>query len=155
MMLSANFNLAEMTKSQAAVRRGWDNSATPAVIAALTALCIHVLEPVRARFGRPVVVNSGYRSPRVNRAIGGAATSQHVLGEAADIEMPGVANGEVARFIRDSLAFDQLILEAYTPGVPASGWVHVSWRAGRLRGQVLTATPRAGQGMVYSPGLQL
>jgi zinc D-Ala-D-Ala carboxypeptidase len=155
MNLSPHFTLAELTKSQSAARRGWTNDPPPAAVAALRALCTHVLEPLRVMVGRPVIINSGYRSPRVNRAIGGAATSQHVLGEAADIEVPGLANGELATMIRELLPFDQLILEAYRPGVPSSGWVHVSYRTGRLRGEVLTATPRQGGGMAYSPGLKL
>jgi zinc D-Ala-D-Ala carboxypeptidase len=152
--LSPNFTLDEMIKSQAATRRGWSNAPSPAAVTALRLLCANVLEPVRQHFRRPVIVNSGFRSPRVNRAIGGAATSQHVLGEAADIEIPGVANGDLAIFIRDHVPFDQLILEAYTPGAPSSGWVHVSYRDNRLRREVLTATPRKGAGMAYSQGLR-
>ncbi len=155
MDLSPNFSLAEMSKSQSAARRGWTNDPPPPVVLALRQLCRVVLEPLRAHYGRPVTINSGYRSPRVNRAIGGAATSQHVLGEAADIEVPGIPNGDVAIYIRDWLPFDQLILEAYTPGVPSSGWVHVSYREGRLRREVLTASPRKGGGMAYAPGLRL
>lgn len=154
MNLSPNFTLDEMIKSQAAMRRGWSNDPPPPAVQALRLLCFHVLEPVRLNFRRPVIVNSGYRSPRVNRAIGGAPNSQHVLGEAADIEIPGVANGDLAIFIRDHVPFDQLILEAYTPGAPSSGWVHVSYRENRLRREVLTATPRAGAGMSYAQGLR-
>ena len=155
MMLSPNFSLTEMTKSETAARRGGSNDPPPAACSALVTLCKLVLEPVRAHFGRPVTVNSGYRSPQVNRAVGSSAGSQHVLGEAADIEIPGIANGALATFIMDHIAFDQLILEAYTPGRPASGWVHVSYRQGRLRHDVLTATPRPGQSMAYAAGLRL
>ena len=153
MRLSPNFSLAELTKSETAARRGIDNSPPPAVVLALTALCRQVLEPLRAHVGGPLVINSGYRSVRVNRAIGGAATSQHCLGEAADIERPGMTNMDLARaIIAARLPFDQLILEAWNPAVPGSGWVHVSHRAGRLRGQVLTAQVGKG-GMIYSQGL--
>lgn len=155
MNLSPNFSLNELTKSQAAMRRGWSNAPPPEAVAALRRLCEGILEPIRLHFGKPVIINSGFRSPRVNKAIGGAATSQHIKGEAADLEIPGVANGDLAIFIRDRLAFDQLILEAYTPGEPSSGWVHVSLTAVRLRRQVLTATPRKGGGMIYSPGLRI
>ena len=152
LQLSPNFTLAELTKSQAALRRGWANEPPPGAVAALRILCERVLEPVRAHFGRPMFINSGYRSARVNASVGGAASSQHVRGEAADIEIPGVANGAVAAFIAAHLPFDQLILEAYTPGQPASGWVHVSYCAA-LRHAAMTATPRAGGGMAYVQGL--
>jgi hypothetical protein len=147
--------MAEMVKSQAAARLGLRNTPGPAATQALILLCHNVLEPVRAHFGRPVIINSGFRATAVNRAVGGSGTSQHVRGEAADIEIPGVANGDVAKWIRDNLPFDQLILEAYTPGKPSSGWVHVSYSVNRMRKQVLTATPKRGAGMVYSAGLQL
>ncbi len=156
MQISAHFTLAELTRSDVALRLGIDNTAPPAVISALRHLADRVLEPVRRQFGRPVRINSGYRSPRLNMAVGGSATSQHVFGEAADLEIPGVANGDIALWIRDTLVFDQLILEAYTPGQPSSGWVHVSLSTRRApRRSVLTATPRGGgqRGMDYRPGL--
>ena len=156
MQLSQHFHLREFTKSQTAARRGIDNQPGLAAIDALALLCETLLEPMRRNFGRAVVVNSGYRSPALNRAIGGARGSQHVLGEAADIEIPGLANGQVAQWIAAELAFDQLILEAHVPGDPASGWVHVSIAPGRaLRRQLLTATPKGSgrPGMIYKPGL--
>ena len=143
-------------KSQQGARLGLDNTPPPAVITALKTLCERVLEPVRKQFGRPMAINSGYRSPAVNKAVGGAADSQHVRGEAADIEIPGLANGDIAIWIRDNLAFDQLILEAYRPGQPSSGWVHVSFTTRQpLRKSVLTATPKGNgqKGMDYRTGL--
>jgi hypothetical protein len=150
--LTPYFSLAELTKSQVALRKGIANAPGPAEIARLRALCVHVLEPVRAQFGRPVTISSGYRSPRLNRAIGGAPASQHCRGEAADIEIAGVANGDLAHWIRDHLSFDQLILEAYTPGQPASGWVHVSYRAEGCRAECLTWP---GPAVGYLAGLQV
>lgn len=156
MQLSKHFHLREFTRSQTAARRGIDNMPGPAATDALTVLCETLLEPVRLNFGQPVVVNSGFRSPALNRAIGGARGSQHVLGEAADIEIPGLANAQLAQWIAANLTFDQLILEAHVPGDPASGWVHVSCASGRpQRSQVLTATPHGGgrRGMAYRVGL--
>ena len=150
--LSQSFHLSEFLVSQTAARRGIPNWPGDAEIANLEKLCVHVLQPVRDHFGRPVVISSGYRSPQLNRAIGGSATSQHCRGEAADFEIPGLANIDVCRWIRDTLAFDQLILEFYTPGRPNSGWVHVSYRTGRLRGESLTAR-RTARGTQYLPGL--
>lgn len=156
MQLSKHFHLREFTRSQTAARRGIDNMPVPAAIEALAVLCESLLEPVRRNFGQPVVVNSGYRAPLLNRAIGGARGSQHVLGEAADIEIPGLANADLAQWIAAHLPYDQLILEAHVPGDPASGWVHVSVANGRpARGQLLTATPRGHgrRGMEYRAGL--
>ena len=89
-------------------------------------LCVSVLEPIRTEFDKPIMINSGYRSPDLCEAIGSKPTSQHAKGEAADIEIPGVDNAELAKYIQDNLNFDQLILECYT-GDPSSGWVHVSY----------------------------
>lgn len=151
MKLSPHFTLAEMTHSASAVAAGVPNTASPVEIAMLTALCFNVLEPIREHFGRPVRVSSGFRSPAVNRLVRGSPSSQHMRGEAADIEIPPFANGEVARWIEGKIDFDQLILEAYTPGIPSSGWVHVSWRPERRRRDVLTWTP----GLGYRKGLIL
>jgi zinc D-Ala-D-Ala carboxypeptidase len=155
MKLSANFHLSEFVSSQTAARRRLDNAPPRDVIDRLTEWCKHIGEPVRRKFG-PVHVNSGYRSPKVNAAVGGARNSQHVTGEAVDIEVPGVSNHTVAAWIRDNCDFDQLILEFYTPGQPSSGWVHVSYRKGGNRKQVLTAARVRTLGRlrtVYKEGL--
>jgi len=128
MKLTENFSLQEMIKSQTAERKGIDNKPSdPSVITNLQTLCEKVLQPVRDHYGRPVVINSGYRSPKLNKAIGSSSKSQHTKGEAADIEIPGVSNKELAEYIRDNLGFDQLILEFYNGVDPQSGWVHVSY----------------------------
>jgi zinc D-Ala-D-Ala carboxypeptidase len=140
MNLSPHFTLEEMIKSQAGDRAGIDNMPPAACREALRALCTRILEPIRERFG-VVIVNSGYRSPELNLKVGGTASSQHCLGEAADIEIPGMANADLARWIEKNLEYDQLILECYKPGVPSSGWVHVSYKAHKPnRSQELTAT---------------
>lgn len=150
MNLSPHFTLAELTASPTAARLGIRNVAPPAIVEALRLVCVNVLEPVRAHFGRPVTINSGYRSQAVNKAVKGASSSQHVRGEAVDYEIPGVSNGDVAAWVRAHLQFDQLILEAYTPGQPSSGWVHTSWKPSARRMSVLTFVP--GQG--YFNGLR-
>ncbi len=137
MKLSQHFSLEEMTKSQTAARLRIDNTPPQDVIKNLTNLCIHVLEKVRLNYGRPVIVNSGYRSPPLNRAIGGSRNSQHMSGQAADIEVPGIDNRFLFNWIRDNLQFDQLILEFHKDGVPDSGWVHVSWNSTTNRRQIL------------------
>ena len=101
-------------------------------------LCHAVLEEIRYHFQKPMVINSGYRSPALCEAIGSKSTSQHAKGQAADIEIPGVDNLKLAQYIQDKMDFDQLILECYT-GDPSSGWVHVSYNnQGENRKDVLT-----------------
>jgi zinc D-Ala-D-Ala carboxypeptidase len=99
-----------------------------------------------------VKVNSGFRHPEVNAAVGGSRTSDHCKGLAADIEIPGVANAELAEWIRDNLEYTQLILEYYTRGVPDSGWVHASFDPANLKKQVLDGHRENGK-TVYLPGL--
>tara|TARA_Y100000588_G_C14207624_1_gene905297 strand:- start:417 stop:872 length:456 start_codon:yes stop_codon:yes gene_type:complete len=126
--LSENFSLQELLKSQTALRKGIDNKpAHPEIITNLQILCEKVLQPVRNHFAKPVVINSGYRCPKLNKAVGSSSKSQHTKGEAADIEIPGVSNKELAEYIEDNLPFDQLILEFYNGVDPSSGWVHVSY----------------------------
>ena len=152
MNLTKNFTLSELTKSETALRKGLDNAPSQDTISALQVLAVHVLQPVRDHYGRSVKVNSGYRSPEVNASVGGSKTSDHCKGFAVDIEIGGVANADLAAYIRDELQFTQLILEFYTPGVPDSGWVHVSYDPDNLKKQVMTATKRDGK-TVYLPGL--
>ena len=152
MNLTANFSLTEMVKSETALRHGMENTPGEAEIAALRLLCEKVLQPVRDHYGVGVKVNSGYRSPDVNSKVGGSRTSDHCKGMAADLEIPGVANADLAQWVKDNLEFTQLILEFYTPGIPDSGWVHVSYDPDNLKKQVMTATKKDGK-TVYLPGL--
>lgn len=143
--------MTEFTKSQTALREGIDNTPQGEHLDSAKALFENVVQRVRDRFGT-TVINSGYRSPALNKAVGGSATSQHCKGEAADIECPGVANAEVAQWIVDNCDFDQVILEFYTPGIPDSGWVHVSYKTAGNRKSILTAMKENGK-TVYKPGL--
>ena len=155
MNLSANFSLKELTKSDTATRLGIDNTPDAETIDNLKTLCDKVLQPVREHFGKSVTVNSGYRSPELNSspAVGGSKTSDHCKGMAADIEIAGVANAELAQWIMDNLDYTQLILEFYTQGIPDSGWVHVSYDPKNLKKQELTAVKVAGKTQ-YLQGLQ-
>jgi len=150
--LTKNFTLEELTKSETALRFDLDNEPNDEQLANLVALCECVLQPVRDHFGKGVKVNSGLRTPEVNAKVGGSKTSDHCKGMAADIEIPGIANAELAQWITDNLEFRQVILEFYTPGIPDSGWVHVSYNAGDNKKQVLTATKQNGK-TVYLQGL--
>jgi hypothetical protein len=151
MQLTQHFTLEELTKSQTGERLGMDNVPGAAALDCLMVLCARVLEPLRAHYG-PVHINSGYRCPDLNKAVGGAVTSQHCLGQAADIEVPGVANGDLAAWVAANLDFDQVILECYRKGHPNSGWVHVSYKDSGNRKTTLTATVVSGK-MIYTPGL--
>jgi uncharacterized protein YcbK (DUF882 family) len=107
---------------------------------------------VRDHFGKGVKVNSGFRNKEVNTKVGGSQNSDHTRGQAADIEITNVANYDLAKWIVDNLEFRQVILEFYTPGVPDSGWVHVSFIAEDNKKQVLTAVKKDGK-TVYLNGL--
>lgn len=122
--LSPHFTLWELTKT---IKGENLLIAEDLLLPKLKALCLNVLEPVRKHFGRPVIINSGYRSPAINSKVGGSSTSQHMLGEAVDFEIPGIDNRDIAEWISQNIAFDQLILEFYEPGNPSSGWVHCSY----------------------------
>ena len=120
--LSAHFSLDEFTTSQTAARRSIDNTPSPDVMQALKNTA-QGLEAVRVRLGcAPIIVTSGYRSPRLNRAIGGSKNSQHMTGQAADFIAPAFGNpSEVVAALRDSgIEYDQLILEF-------GRWVHISF----------------------------
>jgi zinc D-Ala-D-Ala carboxypeptidase len=150
--LTQNFTLSEMTKSETALRYGMANDPTDTEIENMRLLCEKVLQPVRNYYGMGVKVNSGFRHPLVNAKVGGSATSDHCRGMAADIEIPSIANADLAQWIKDNCEFKQLILEFYTPGVPDSGWVHVSYDPNNLKQEVLTATKQNGK-TVYLQGL--
>ena len=145
MKLSENFSLGEMTKSQTATRKGIRNEPSTAHIENLIHLAETVLQPVRNHFGKPVAISSGYRSPELCEAIGSSSKSQHAKGEAADFEIPGVDNMQLATWINKNTNFDQLILEYYEPGDPNSGWVHCSAVKEGSRAQVLKASKVEGR----------
>lgn len=145
MNLSPHFTLAELTVNKA----GLPNQPSAEQTENLRALCVAILEPLRAHFGAPVSIHSGYRSPEVNAAtFGSSKTSQHMEGQAADLHVVGVDCGTVARWIRDSgLPFDQVIAETRNGKEPFT-WVHVSHRAdGKNRKQALQTV----DGAHYAP----
>lgn len=152
MQLSTNFQLSEFTRSATADLLRIDNTPTDEVIGNLRALCDSILQPLRNHAKLPIVVTSGYRCPQLNRAIGGAVRSQHLVGEAADLRIPMAMTSVPGRqprldycmtlanqwmdFIIAHTDFDQLILERNSAG---ARWIHVSHRRapGRNRHQVI------------------
>ena len=144
MKLTENFSLNELTKSQSAERKGIDNTPGPNHQENLKSLCEMILQPVRDHFGQVVSVSSGYRSPELCVAIGSSTQSQHAKGEAADFEIFGVSNKELADWINENLDYDQLILEYWKESDPNSGWVHCSYTNGSNRKQYLRAYKENG-----------
>lgn len=119
MILTPNFTLEEMTHSELAVRRGIENK-PPADVLPRLIRTAQLLEQVRAMLGVPLIINSGYRCPEVNRAVGGSAVSAHCEGRAADFIAPtyGTPEDVARRIARSNLSFDQLIFEGT--------WVHIA-----------------------------
>lgn len=126
------FTIEELCRSDKALQMGINNTPTDDIIDSLSDLVKYVLDPARERIGKPVTVNSGYRCPELNKAVGGKSTSQHTKGEAADLTTGSrEENKWLFEIIRDSLPFDQLINEH------DFSWVHVSYRQGSNRKQIL------------------
>jgi D-alanyl-D-alanine dipeptidase len=151
MQLSKHLSLAEVTRSDSAKRNGISNEPTPAHLENFKLLAEKVFEPIREHFKVPIHISSGYRSAALNKAIGGALSSQHCSGEAIDIDMDGtsITNKQIFDFIKQHLNFDQLIWEFGTNSNP--DWVHVSYEStGKQRKQVLKAIKQGGK-TVYTP----
>ena len=150
MKLSKNLTLKEVTKSDTANRLGIDNTPEEFDIKNLRAIAEEVFQPLRDHFGIPLFVSSGFRSKKLNKAIGGSKYSQHMVGEALDIDADvygSVTNRELFMFIKENLIFDQLIWEFGDDDTP--NWVHVSYKEkGQNRKQVKRAY-RDSKGVYY------
>ena len=146
MQLSSHFELNELIVSELAARRGIANDPTPEVIDNLRRLCQSVLEPLRVKLGRPVVITSGYRCAALNSAVGGSPTSHHVLGRAADVVVPGLAPLLVCQTAQQmKLPCVQIIHEF-------GRWAHLSVGQPGTVPELLTASLAAGK-TVYTRGL--
>lgn len=142
--LGRYFTIEELTRSDAAERRGVPNTPAAGELAHLRALVREILDPLREHLGRPIMITSGFRSEAVNRAVNGSATSQHRLGQAADFHVQGMTPAEICQVIRDlKLPYDQLIEEF-------GSWVHVSYAPSQRR-QFLLARKQNGK-TVYLNG---
>ena len=153
MKLTANITLDEMTKSDIAERKGINNNPSPKQIDNLKALAVNILQPVRSEFDKPLIIRSGFRCAELNIEIGSSINSQHCADNnsaAADFEIPGVDNKELAQWIRDNLIWDQIILEFYKEGEPSSGWVHCSYSSDLNKKESLIAYREDGK-VKYKP----
>jgi|SRR5690554_3148246 len=139
MQLSKNFTLSEFVKTQT----GLDNIPDEKAIANIRDLVDYILQPLRDAFDTPVIITSGYRSPLVNKAVGGSPTSQHMTGQAADFYIPGITNQQIINMARKlKLPYDQIIDEQLN----GKQWVHVSFaRNGRREWLTARNDPNTGK----------
>jgi len=139
MNLSAHVTLQEFQSSPTATTHGINNQMSLSQIESAKLLCENVFEPLRIHLNTPIKISSGYRSPQLNKMIKGSLSSQHCKAEAMDIKI----GSKGFNFIKDKLDFDQLIWEFGNDEEPQ--WVHVSYKKGRNRKQVLKATKQNGK----------
>ena len=149
MRLSKDFTLQELTVSNTAVKHGISNIPDQDQITNLILLCQFILQPIKEHFNKPVIINSGYRSPELCLLVNSTVTSQHTKGQAADFEINGVSNKELADWIVANLDYDQCILEFWNKEEPNSGWVHCSYSFDHSRKQYLKAV-KTNKGTLYS-----
>ena len=138
MRISKHFSLAELCNSAEGKRQGISNVADEKSIKNLTLLAENILEPIREYFDKPIHIISGYRSAVLNKKVGGSKTSQHLIGQAVDIDNDNteVSNADIFNYIKDNLKYDQLIWEFGNDENPA--WLHVSF-SNKPRKQILKA----------------
>jgi zinc D-Ala-D-Ala carboxypeptidase len=148
--ISAHISYQEATNSTTAKANGINNTPSPDVLAKMKVTAAKIFEPVRVHFGKPIKVSSFFRSVALNKKIGGAATSQHVAGEAIDMDGDGgeISNKQIFEYIHNNLKFDQLIVEGIHDGV--MDWVHCSYREGNNREQILFMYVKNGK-KIYDP----
>jgi len=150
MKLSENLTLREAIKSNTATRLGIDNTPEQWEINNLRAIAENIFQPVRDHFGVPIGISSGYRSKSLNKAIGGSKYSQHMIGEALDIDADiygRVTNAEIFNYIKNNLEWDQMIWEFGDDDEP--NWVHVSYKESGSNRRQLKRAYRDSKGIYY------
>ena len=146
MRISKHISYKEATQSQTATRKGISNDPDAYQLQNMQLLAEKVFEPIREHFGVPIAINSFFRSQKLNKAIGGAAGSQHTQGRAIDIDdtLGGISNKQMFEYIKNHLDFDQLIWEFGDNNNPA--WVHISYVSPtENRNRVLKASKKNGK----------
>lgn len=140
MKLSYNFTLNELTKSPTAKRLGINNEPSEQELKQLMALCEKILQPIRDEYGEPIVVSSGFRCSKLNKAVGGSPTSQHVKGEAADIHTVSDTvphNRELFNLIK-KMVIDGKIVVGQLINEYNYNWIHVSLPDTKHKNQILS-----------------
>ena len=153
-----HFSIRELSRSETASRKGINNTPNSAIVSALTALIDNVLDPLREKWGAPIIVTSGYRCPALNRAIGGASGSQHTKGEAADIRTLSDSredNMKLLKCLLDSgIEFDQVIAEN-VDGAGRPDWIHVSFTRSRANRKKRTTMKKIASRTTYIHGIKI
>ena len=153
-----HFSIRELSRSETASRKGINNTPNSAIVSALTALIDNVLDPLREKWGAPIIVTSGYRCTALNRAIGGASSSQHTKGEAADIRTLSDSredNMKLLKCLLDSgIEFDQVIAEN-VDGAGRPDWIHVSFTRSRANRKKRTTMKRIAGRTTYINGIKI
>ncbi len=135
--ISKHISYKEATQSSTATRLKIDNTPTRKVLANMKLVAENCFEPLREWYGKPITINSFYRSPGLNRAVGGSATSDHLKGFAIDLDTPSNAeNKKLFEWLKDNVEFDELIWEYGNASGP--DWVHISYKPTKNRKQILT-----------------
>lgn len=144
MIITKNLTLQELINSDTAKAKGIDNSPTNEHLRNLIDIANNVFQPLRDGIGKPIRISSGYRSEKLNKAVGGSKTSQHNKGQALDlVATSGFTNKDIFNYIKNNLEFDQMIWEFGTDKNP--DWVHVSYVKGKNRKQILKAVKKNGK----------
>lgn len=144
MIITKNLTLEELIHSDTAKAKGIDNSPTNEHLKYLIEIANNIFQPLRDGIGKPIRISSGYRSEKLNKAVGGSKTSQHNKGQALDlVATTGFTNKDIFNYIKNNLEFDQLIYEFGTDANP--DWVHVSYNKGKNRKQILKAIKKDGK----------
>ena len=150
MRLSKNLTLKEAIKSNTATRKGIDNTPDQWAIHNLVAVAENIFQPIRDHFGVPIGVSSGFRGKDLNKAIGGSKYSQHMIGEALDLDadMYGkVTNAEIFNYVKNNLDWDQMIWEFGDDEEP--NWVHISYKEGGPNRKQIKRARRDEKGRTY------
>jgi zinc D-Ala-D-Ala carboxypeptidase len=152
--LSPHFTTEEFEHSNKAIELGVDNTMPAGAIINAKALCVNVLEPIRAHYNAPINISSGYRNAKVNKAVGGAKASQHTTGQAVDFTVRGYNTREVFEWCVANIDYDQIIYEVVknSKGIPIDIWIHISYNIEGNRKEALTAIRTQGiKGTRYKP----
>jgi len=144
MIITKNLTLEELIHSDTAKAKGIDNSPTNEHLKYLIEIANNIFQPLRDGIGKPIRISSGYRSEKLNKAVGGSKTSQHNKGQALDlVATTGFTNKDIFDYIKKHLEFDQMIWEFGNNNNP--DWVHVSYNKGKNRKQILKALKKDGK----------